>query len=147
MDGIWPKQKVDLEYKIDANFDRVFDEKDLEVDYVGGLNVAVLTSQCGFSCGGISPIYLHDQGFYTLGNYCGGGCCSIIGSHDIYGLYQQNSATEPVIDKRGRTIDEARFDCCDTPLEIKTKEDGSLDFSAFYDFNNVSKLIHEHAGK
>lgn len=135
-------QNLKVNYKFDLNFDRVFDEKDDEIDFLGDLKFAVLTSRNGFSCGGISPIYLHDEGFYTIGDNCGGGSCSIIGNHDMYGFYRQFSSFDQMYSKNGISIDEARFTSCDTKLEIPETEDG-LDFSNFFDMEHISQLIDE----
>ena len=138
------KQTCTYEYQLDLNFDRVFDEKDLAVDYVGDLKVALLVSQCAFSCGGIGPVLLHDAGIYTIGDNCGGGSCSILGSHDIYGLYFNNSSSNMVVTSKGIGIDQAKDTSCDTKIEIGNLPGGRLDFSNFYDVSKLSELIKNH---
>ncbi|MBE6127173.1 MAG: hypothetical protein E7182_04280 [Erysipelotrichaceae bacterium] len=133
--------------QFDRNLDRKFDEKDAVFDPVKGKNVAVLMSQNGYSCGGISPIYLHDRGIFTMGDISGGGSCSVLCQHTGVGLRTIRSACDATVDKNGRKIDDAREGSCDHKFEIKTKEqEGTtvLDFSAFYDIADIERVLNEH---
>ena len=142
-------QRIKAKLLIDRNLDRVFDEKDKELNLVKGKNVAVLMSQNGFSCGGISPILLHDNGLFTMGDISGGGCCSIFYQHTGAGLFTTRSSGDALIDKRGRKIDEAREDSCDHKFEIKTVESEGktfLDYSAFFKIEDIERVLAEHFG-
>ena len=85
----------DGEFEFDFNFDKKFDEKDDEMlKLTEGKDITVLTTKSAFSCGGISPIYLHDNGLFTVGDECGGGSCSIYMQYDAFGGL--NRASSPV---------------------------------------------------
>ena len=142
-------QQIKVNFLIDRNLDRVFDDKDKELNLVKGKNIAVLMSQNGFSCGGISPILLHDNGLFTMGDISGGGCCSIFYQHTGVGLLTGRSSGDAIIDKKGRKIDEAREDSCDHKFEIKTveKEDGTIfDYSAFFKIEDIERVLANHFG-
>ena len=68
-------QRSLVQYEVDRNFDRVFDEKDKDVHY--DLNFAVLTSGMSFSCGNLFPSMLKDNGVPVMGATSGGGACAI----------------------------------------------------------------------
>jgi|GEM_PF-1177076 len=135
-------------FKVDRNLDRVFDEKDAAFNPVAGKNIAVLMSQNGFSCGGISPIYLHDRGIFTMGDDSGGGCCSILYQHSGMGLFTVRSSSDAVVDKNGKKIDEVREGSCDHKFEIKEKTGSygtkTLDFSSFFKIEEIERVLKDH---
>lgn len=140
-------QDFDVTFAVDRNLDAKFDEADKDFNPIKGKNVAVLMSQNGFSCGGISPIYLHDRGIFTMGDDSGGGCCSILYQHTGVGLRTVRSSTDAVLDKNGKKIDLVREGSCDHKFEIKSipTESGrdKLDFSAFFEVNEIERVIAE----
>ena len=139
------KQKLTATFDIDRNLDRVFDEKDASFNPVEGKNVAVLMSQNGYSCGGISPIYLHDRGIFTMGDDSGGGSCSILYQHTGVGLFTVRSSSDATLDKNGKKIDEVRLGSCDHKFDIKEgAKKGTLDFSAFFDIKDIENVLNDH---
>ena len=80
-------QLVSVTYEIDRNLDRQFNELDDTYDAVGNLNIYVISSNAGFSCSGISPIYLHNLGIPVIGDNCGGGSCAVYYRTDGLGCF------------------------------------------------------------
>jgi len=138
-------QIITAEFDIDINLDKVFDEKD-NINMVEGLNLGVLSSPSGFSCGGISPIYLHEANIYTMGNVSGGGSCSIYYLYDIYGLSHVASSPHQIVTLNGASIDAIRNYSCDkyipTPIE-----GGVKNFDGFYDIEKLTQYMNEHYKK
>ena len=138
-------QNLKAHLKIDRNLDKVFDERDAEMNLVEGKRLAVLMSQNGFSCGGISPILLHDRGLFTMGDDSGGGCCSVFYQHTGVGLPTVRSSGDAIIDKNGKKIDLAREGSCDHKFPIKPGSgEDELDFSAFFDIDSIEEAIAAH---
>ncbi len=136
------------EYEFDLNFDRVFDEKDDEMlNLLKGKDVSVLTSKNGFSCGGIAPIYLHDEGLFTIGEECGGGSCSVFLQYDGYGSLNRSSAPTHTVSKDMVSVDVARKTVCDSKLNFPVTEAGTRDYSALYDTASLRTLINNHYSK
>ena len=113
---------------------------------VEGLNLGVLSSPNAFSCGGISPIYLHEANIYTMGNVSGGGSCSIYYLYDIYGLSHIASSPHQMVTLNGASIDAIRTYSCDkyipTPIE-----GGVKNFDGFYDIEKLTQYMNEHYKK
>ena len=140
-------QRMSASFQVDRNLDTKFDEQDAAFNPLEGKKVAVLMSQNGFSCGGISPLYLHDSGIFTLGDDSGGGCCSVLYQHTGVGLRTGHSSTNAVVTKAGKKIDEARAGSCDHKFEITVTEgedEPIYDFSAFYNVPEIERLIAKH---
>lgn len=70
------KEIFDYKYKVDTNYDGVYDDADLQAkDY----KVYCLTSPASFSCGNLFPTILKQSGAgKIIGQTSGGGCCSIL---------------------------------------------------------------------
>ena len=136
-------------YEFDLNLDKVFDEKDDEMlNLLKGKDISVLTTRNGFSCGGISPIYLHDEGLFTIGEECGGGCCSIYIQYDGYGCMNRSSCPTRTITKNKVSVDEARKTVCDAKLDLPINATaGRRDYSALYDTASLRTLINNHYSK
>ncbi len=145
---------VTATYEFDYNFDKVFDEKDKEMqNLVKDIDISVLVTKNGFSCGGISPIYLHDEGLFTIGEESGGGSCSVFMQYDAYGNANRSSSPDLTVTKNKINVDLARKNCCDKVLEFPKKENstlaigsmvGSLDYGILYNTSELRKLINEH---
>lgn len=136
-------------YEFDLNLDKVFDEKDDEMlNLLKGKDISVLTTRNGFSCGGISPIYLHDEGLFTIGEECGGGCCSIYIQYDGYGCMNRSSCPTRTITKNKVSVDEARKTVCDAKLDLPINATaGTRDYSALYNTASLRTLINNHYSK
>lgn len=134
---------VTATYAFDFNLDKVFDEKDDEMlKLLDGVDITVLTTRNGFSCGGISPIYLHEEGLFTIGEECGGGACSIYIQYDGYGNMNVASTPSQTVTKNKVSIDVARKTVCDAQLEFKIN--GSYNYTSLYDTNTLRELITKH---
>ncbi len=132
-------------YDFDFNFDKVFDEKDDEmISLLDDKDISVLTTKNGFSGGGISPVYLHDEGLFTIGEECGGGSCSIYIQYDAYGNENRASCPSQTVNKNGKSIDEERLNVCDHHLTFPTDESGSIDYTDLYDTSTLRNAIEEH---
>ena len=135
---------VTATYEFDLNFDRVFDEKDEAMTKaLEGVDITVLTTKNGFSCGGISPIYLHEEGLFTIGEECGGGSCSVYMQYDGYGNLNRASSPVRTATKKGVSVDVARKTVCDHKLEFPFA-DNTYDYSSLYDTATLRLLIEEH---
>ena len=134
-------------YDIDVNLDKKFDELDKPI--IGNKTLSILLSKNGFSCGGISPIYLHDLGAYSMGDISGGGSCAIYYNYDAYGLPYVNSCPFQVLSPKGTQIDEARFDSCDLKLGVSKDINGNetIDYKEFYDLNKLESYVNNHYKK
>ena len=108
-----------------------------------GLNIAVLSSKNGFSCGGISPIYLHDAKIFTMGDNSGGGSCSILYIYDVYGLKHVASSPVQMLTLAGASIDSVRETSCDLHLE-KIDGDMANKYDNFYNMDKLEEYINEH---
>ena len=135
-------QLMTAEFEIDINLDRVFDEKD-NYDMVGDLNLAVITSPNGFSCGGISPIYLHEANIFTMGDNSGGGSCSIYYLYDIYGLKHIASSPHQIFTLNGASIDAIRNHSCDKYIPIQVI-DGVKYYDDYFAIDKLKEYIQEH---
>ncbi len=148
-------QRSTVTYAVDRNFDGVFDEKDDDVHF--DLNFAVLTSPYAFSCGNLFPSIMHDMGYLLLGERSGGGACAITVMNTADGFdYIISSFRVRLINDAGENIDSGipvdvdlvnREKMLDMEIVIPGKEEPyeiqMPDYSAFYDFENLSRLIKE----
>lgn len=137
-------QIMTAEFDIDINLDRKIDEKD-DINYVEDFNIAVLSSKNGFSCGGISPIYLHESGIFTMGEESGGGSCSIYYMYDCYGLPHVASSPHQIYTLNGASIDSIRNFSCDLLLNTPVIN-GVRNYEEFYDIDKLTNYIEEHYG-
>lgn len=144
---------VTTKFKIDRNLDREFNEEDDTYDAVGDLKVFVITSVNSFSCGGISPIYLHDLGLPVAGDNCGGGSCAIIIYTNALGFQGRFSSAFNILAPNSHgNIDNERFYVCDYFIEhpnrvhpdIPKNLNGSDkiigDYSNYYNLDFLSNL-------
>ncbi len=135
-------QKITADFDVDINFDKKFDEKD-NISLVEDLNLAVLSSNTGFSCGGISPIYLHEANIFTMGDNSGGGSCAIYAIYDAYGLLHYASSPHVLYTLNGACIDAVRNTSCD--LFIPTPiVDGVKNYDEFFNVEKLTQYINEH---
>ena len=131
-------------YDFDFNFDKKFDEKDDEMlNLLNGKDVSVLTTKNGFSCGGISPIYLHDEGLFTVGEECGGGSCSVYMQYDGFGNNIRSSSPSHSVTKNGVSIDIARKTVCDATLDFQSVG-GTRNYDVLYTTSTLRELIVKH---
>ena len=120
-------------YRVDRNFDGVFDERDAAVRY--DFRFGALTSRYSFSCGNLLPALMKDRGMAVLGETSGGGTCAVEKHAAPEGfVYQFSSAMGRLINARGETIDDG------VPVDIPLT-DGE-DYAAFYDLDALSKAMN-----
>ena len=143
------KVRQTTEYDIDIDLNGVFDERDYELvnTLLEGKDVSVLTTRNGFSCGGISPIYLHEEGVFTIGENCGGGSCAIYIQFDGYGTQDRTSCPDEIYTKRGYSVDMDRFFMCDHKMNFPETVNKGIDYSSLYDTATLRTLIEEHYAK
>ena len=152
-DNILTKQRVVNDVQVDANFDRVFDDKDKGPRYPQ-LNIAIMTSHYAYSCGNLLPSQMKDFGYLIIGEKSGGGSCSIQRMCTAEGLcYQISSARARIINKTGENIDSGVEP--HIVLEVKQAtgkdDDGDeveySDFSAFYAPSVGEQIVNWYANK
>ena len=148
-DNAMTGQRSYVEYEVDRNFDRVFDEKDKDVHY--DLNFAVLTSGMSFSCGNLFPSMLKDNGIPVMGETSGGGSCAIQAMCTADGFcFQISSFRARLNTLAGENIDEGITP--DIPIATKatqveiSEEEAmpALDFSKYFDVDYLTKLLSEY---
>ena len=152
-ENVLTKQRGVNEALVDANFDRVFDDKDKGPRYPE-LNIAILTSDYAYSCGNLLPSQMKDFGYLIIGEKSGGGSCSIQKMCTPEGFcYQLSSARFRILNKAGENIDGGVEPHIALEVKkVKTKdEDGDeveySDFSAFYDPSIGDQIVNWYADK
>ena len=140
-------QRSIVNYEVDRNFDRVFDEKDKDVHY--DLNFAVLTSGMSFSCGNLFPSMLKDCGIPVMGETSGGGSCAIQAMCTADGFCFQISSFRA----RLNTLDGQNIDSGIVPtIPIATEGDYQVEvneeeaipaknYSKYFDIDYLSSLL------
>ena len=132
-------RRVECPFNVDTNLDGKFDEKDKEVKYP--FRFAILTTHRSFSSGNLLPFAAKSCGIMVLGEKSGGGSCMISTTPMGDGLPGVYSLSFKFSDKNWTDVEVGVTP--DKVLEIKTKEDGSKDYSAFFDIPSLSKYINE----
>lgn len=152
-ENVLTKQRGANEALVDANFDRVFDDKDKGPRYPE-LNIAIMTSDYAYSCGNLLPSQMKDFGYLIIGEKSGGGSCSIQKMCTAEGFcYQISSARFRILNKAGENIDVGVEPHIALEVKkVKTKdEDGDeveySDFSAFYDPSIGDQIVSWYADK
>ena len=126
--------RITQHYRVDRNFDGVFDERDAAVRY--DFRCGVLTSRLSFSCGNLLPSLMKDRGLAVLGETSGGGTCAVTVHATPEGLpYQISSALGRLINAAGETIDEG------VPVDVPIEED------RFYDIDLLSRAMNDFYGE
>ena len=91
-------------YRVDRNFDGVFDASDADVHYP--FRFGVLTSQLSFSCANLLPSRMRDLGMAVLGETSGGGTCAVSMFATPEGFpYHLSFGLARLTDRFGRSID------------------------------------------
>lgn len=129
-------------FDVDVNLDKKFDEND-NISLVDDFNLAVITSNNGYSCGGISPIYLHEANILTIGENSGGGSCSIYYTYDCYGLDSVASSPHQICTLNGAAIDSVRNKSCDIFVDIPLV-DGEKNYDELFNLDKLTGYIYKH---
>jgi C-terminal processing protease CtpA/Prc len=128
-------------YDVDLNFDGVFNEKDNEVSYP--FQFAVVEGATTYSAANYLTNMAKDNGVCVLGEQSGGGAFSPQRTPESEGAVYQLSARYKLLDKNNETVD---FGI--EPDYLLTEEnDGETDYSRFFDFAEISRLIDEYYSK
>ena len=144
-------QSMVITYEVDANFDGVFDEKDLEERF--DFNYGLLVTRHAFSCGNLFPIILREAGAVVIGEpSTGGSCCVQIGT-DVQGIrYMMSSGQWQLIDSTGQSVEGG----CAVDIPISTwslslvdklisklgLDEGLPAFNTYFDDKNLDTLMN-----
>ena len=143
-------QRSLVQYEVDRNFDRVFNEKDKDVHY--DLNFAVLTSGTSFSCGNLFPSILKDNGVPVMGATSGGGACAIQAMCTADGFaFQISSFRARLNSLEGENLDPGVTPDIPIPadgtVEIPVDEERTMtvkDMSKFFDVDYLRARLMEY---
>lgn len=130
--------KQHISFLSDRNLDHRFDEADQKGS---DLNIAVLISRYSFSCGNYLPVLIKEQGVLLMGDRSGGGTCFVQENSTADGWRYAISISETMADAGWNPIDDGI--AADISL-FTTKNDGTRDYSGFYDLQAISKYMHEY---
>ncbi|MBR5054507.1 MAG: hypothetical protein IKX07_02785 [Bacteroidales bacterium] len=140
-------QRSLVQYEVDRNFDRVFDEKDKDVHY--DLNFAVLTSSMSFSCGNLFPSMLKDNGIPVMGATSGGGSCAIQAMCTADGFcFQISSFRARLNTLAGENVDTGVIPTIPIevgePIEVKVDEENTVkvkDYTKYFDIDYLRERL------
>lgn len=125
-------------YYVDKNLDKELDELDEALDF--DLNIGVLCSNCSFSAANLMASDAREAGLLLLGEQSGGGSCAVDFHMTADGFLYTISSVTKLLNSKIENIDLGIAP--DAPLVV-INEDGSKDYSAFYDFDAISKAFAE----
>ena len=125
-------------FLVDCNLDHRFDEEDKKGS---DLNIAVLISPASFSCGNYLPALIKEQGVLLMGDRSGGGTCFVQENSTADGWQYTISMNDMMTDAVWNPIDDGIT--ANISL-ITTQNDGTVDYSGFYDLSAISKYMHEY---
>ena len=99
-------QLLTKNFVVDRNFDGKFDELDDQQDWVGDMNIVVLTTSISFSNANVFASKMQNFGYPIWGQQSGGGACSIQDFVTPDGLgYTISSGRCHSLDKNRKSID------------------------------------------
>lgn len=132
-------QRYTITYDVDTLFDGSFDTAALAKQY--DFRYAILTSPSSFSCGNYLPSLLRDAGIPVIGEVSGGGTDMVARLITPEGMFLQlTDSFAEMTDAEGNQIENG------VPLDaelVKTKSDGTKDYSDFYDIAKLSEVVNE----
>ena len=121
----------DVHYKMDINYDGVFDSNDT---YEGRYNFYLMTSQQSFSCGNYLPATAKAKGYATLiGEQSGGGTCCVGYLSTAYGDLLRSSSNHFLGYWSGGQFHD---------VEEGIPVDQSYNWEDFYDDAEINAFIH-----
>ena len=130
-----------IHYDVDANFDRVFDEKDNEVSYP--FNFAVVASSYSYSAANYLANMAKDNGVCLLGETSGGGANSPQTTPESEGLWFNLSARYKLMDKNNQHVDFG----VEPDYVLTQEKDGKKDYSQYFDLAVISQHVNEFYAK
>ena len=131
-------ERTCVSYLTDTNLDGAIDEQDPEVSY--DLTFVVLTSEYTFSSANAMASILSDREITILGEQSGGGSCSVQYCGMADGWLYTISNNIHLVNQAGEDIDSG------VPVKEKLVtegEDGSRNYSGFYDLDHIRNCINE----
>lgn len=125
------RQYLTKTFLVDRNFDGKFDEQDNQQDWVGDMNIVVLTSGVTFSNASVFTAKMKDYGYPIWGQQSGGGACSI----QLYVtpdgmMYQISSSRSHSTYRNKQSMDGG------TPVDVE------LTNEQMYDIEYLNSLFH-----
>jgi len=139
-------------YDVDRNFDGKFDAQDQLVHY--DLNFCVLASFRSFSCGNLFPALCKEAGVLIAGEKSGGGSCGVGVYRTPEGFkYQISTAHGRLANENWQNIDGGITPHTAIPLGPDQHIQGGSktytlpSYAAFYDLDNLSKIIGDYYQK
>lgn len=132
-------QRYTINYEIDTLFDGGFDS--LAASKTFDFNFAVLTSSNSFSCGSYFPSLMRDAGVPIIGEASGGGTDMVtyMPTSDGQCLTMTDACAE-MTSAEGMQFEKG------VPIYrslVKENEDGTKDYSDFYDIAVLSEVVNE----
>ena len=127
-------------YDIDLDFDGDFDEEDGKVSYP--FRFAVIEGARTYSAANYLANMAKDNGVCVLGERSGGGANSPQMTPESEGLWFQLSGRYKLMDKNNETVDFG----VEPDYVLTEEKDGAYDYSRFFDFAEISRLIDEYYG-
>lgn len=135
-------QRTTVSFKADRNTDGTIDAADDDVSF--DLNFAVLTCGSSYSSANLLPQLLHERGIAVIGERSGGGPCAVEFGTTADGWRYTMSCNTQVTSDTWENIDGG------VPVDIelvKTNDDGTRDYSGFYDLEAVGDAIESFYGE
>ena len=130
-----------IHYDVDANFDRVFDEKDNEVSYP--FSFAVVASSYSYSAANYLANMAKDNGVCLLGETSGGGANSPQVTPEAEGQSFNMSARYKLMDKNNQHVDFG----VEPDYVLTQEKDGAKDYSQYFDLAAISQYVNEYYAK
>lgn len=130
-----------LHYDVDLNFDGKFDEKDNETSYP--FKFAVVSSGRTWSSANYLTNMAKDNGICVLGEQSKGGAYTPQQTPEAEGLFFDMSGRYKLLDKKGETVDLG----IEPDYLLTEEKDGVIDYSRFFDFEEISGLIDRYYSK
>ena len=137
---IYTGQDETIWYDIDLDFDGDFDEEDGKVSYP--FRFAVIEGARTYSAANYLANMAKDNGVCVLGERSGGGANSPQMTPESEGLWFQLSGRYKLMDKNNETVDFG----VEPDYVLTEEKDGAYDYSRFFDFAEISRLIDEYYG-
>ena len=125
-------------YDVDLNFDGVFDEKDNEISYP--FQFAIVAGATTYSAANYLTSMAKDNGVCVLGEQSGGGACSPQPTPESEGTLFNLSARYRLMDKNNDHVDFG----IEPDYLLTVEKDGGIDYSRFFDFTEISRLMDEY---
>ena len=125
-------------YDVDLNFDGTFDGKDNEISWP--FQFAVVIGATTYSAANYLANMAKDNGVCVLGEQAGGGAFSPQRTPDAEGMVYHLSARFKLLDKNNQTVDFG----VEPDYLLTEEKDGNTDYSRFFDFEEISRLIDEY---